>query len=74
MLERYLLPALPVVYIAFAISLRALLPRTRRLAFAGLTVCLIAANFVNPVYPFPFENNLAFVSFVGLEKRRGGIR
>ncbi len=23
---------------------------------------------MNPVYPFPFENNLAFVSFVGLEK------
>jgi hypothetical protein len=67
-LERYLLPALPVVYIAFAISLQALARRTRRLTFAALAVCLIAANFVNPLYPFPFENNLAFVSFAGLEK------
>jgi hypothetical protein len=67
-LERYLLPALPVVYIAFAISLQALQMKTRRLTFAALLACLIAANFVNPVYPFPFENNLAFVSFVGLEK------
>ena len=67
-LERYLLPALPVVYIAFAISLQALAMKTRRLAFAALLACLIAANFVNPVYPFPFENNLAFVNFVGLEK------
>ena len=67
-LERYLLPVLPVLYIAFAVSLRALLPRTRQLTLAGLLICLIAANFVNPPYPFPFENNLAFVSFVQLEK------
>jgi hypothetical protein len=67
-LERYVLPALPVVYIAFAISLRALLSRTRQLTLAALVACLVAANFVNPPYPFPFENNLAFVSFVGLEE------
>jgi hypothetical protein len=67
-LERYVLPALPVVYIAFATSLRALLPRTRQIALAALVACLIAANLVNPPYPFPFENNLAFVSFVRLEE------
>jgi 4-amino-4-deoxy-L-arabinose transferase-like glycosyltransferase len=67
-LERYLLPALPIVYIAFAIALQALMTRTRRLTFAALVACLIAANFVNPIYPFPFENNLAFVSFVELQK------
>jgi len=67
-LERYTLPALPVVYIAFATSLQALMPRTRQLSLAGLVVCLVAANFVNPIYPFPLENNLAFVSFVGLEE------
>jgi 4-amino-4-deoxy-L-arabinose transferase-like glycosyltransferase len=67
-LERYVLPALPVVYIAFAITLRALLPRTRQLTLAALVACLVAANFFNPPYPFPFENNLAFASFVGLEE------
>jgi hypothetical protein len=67
-LERYLLPVLPVVYVAFAISLQALMPQTRILAVAGLLACLVAANFVNPVYPFPFENNLAFASFVSLEQ------
>lgn len=67
-LERYILPALPVVYIAFAVSLRALPPRTRRMTLSALLACLVAANFVNPIYPFPFENNLAFVSFVGLEE------
>jgi 4-amino-4-deoxy-L-arabinose transferase-like glycosyltransferase len=67
-LERYLLPALPVVYIAFATSLQALLPRTRQLALAALVICLFAANFVNPLYPFPFENNLSFASFIALEQ------
>jgi 4-amino-4-deoxy-L-arabinose transferase-like glycosyltransferase len=67
-LERYLLPALPVVCIAFAISLRALPPRFRKWTLPALLACMIAANFINPVYPFPFENNLAFVSFVNLQR------
>ena len=33
-----------------------------------LAACLVAANFVNPPYPFPFENNLMFVSFVDIER------
>jgi hypothetical protein len=67
-LDRYVLPTLPVVYIAFAVSFRSLLPRTRQLTLAALVACLVAANFVNPPYPFPFENNLAFAGFVGLEE------
>ena len=72
-LERYILPALPVVYIGFAISLGALLPWTRQITLAALAVCLLAGNFVNPLYPFPFENNLAFASFVGLEESAAGM-
>ncbi len=30
---------------------------------------LIAANFINPIYPFPFENNLAYLSFVSLNQQ-----
>jgi hypothetical protein len=67
-LERYLLPVLPILYTAFAISLRALLPRTRVWTLAALVACLALANFINPPYPFPFENNLAFVHFVELEQ------
>ncbi len=67
-LERYLLPAVPVVYAGFAISLQALMPRPRKLALAALAVCLITANFLNPLYPFPLENNLAFADFVSLEQ------
>jgi hypothetical protein len=68
-LERYLLPVLPIVYIAFAISLTALLPQPGRWTLAALLSCLIAAAFINPLYPFPFENNLAFVSFVNLQEK-----
>ncbi|MEP6717410.1 MAG: glycosyltransferase family 39 protein [Terriglobia bacterium] len=67
-LERYLLPVTPIVYIAFAISLSALMPRRRRLTLGVLTACLIAANFINPLYPFPLENNLAFVDLVNLQE------
>jgi len=68
-LERYLLPVLPVLYAAFAVALCALVPRARLVALIALFVCLLAANFINPVYPFPFENNLAFLHFVDLERR-----
>jgi hypothetical protein len=67
-LERYLLPALPVLYTAFAVAMQALRTPSRRLALGALFLCLAATSFVNPVYPFPFENNLAFVDFVDLEK------
>src|SRR5260370_35900550 len=47
-----------------------LVPR-RRSAGAALAVCLVAANFIFPPYPFPFENNLAYVSFTELEMEVG---
>jgi hypothetical protein len=67
-LERYLLPVLPILYAAFAVSLRALPERPRNVATISLLACLIAANFINPPYPFPFENNLMFVTFVDIER------
>ncbi len=68
-LERYLLPALPLVYIGFAVAFAALSARLRIAAPALLLSALAIANFVNPPYPFPLENNLAFVSFVALHAR-----
>lgn len=67
-LERYLLPVLPLLYIAFAVAMTALANRWRITAALTLFPLLIAANFINPVYPFPFENNLAYVSFVALNQ------
>jgi len=33
-----------------------------------MAVWLVAAWFINPPYPFPFENNLAWTDFVRLEE------
>ncbi len=68
-LERYLLPALPLIYIAFAIAFAECSPKLRVVCPAALAAALLVANFVNPPYPFPFENNLAFTSFVALQEQ-----
>lgn len=67
-LERYMLPVLPVLYAAFAVSLQAIRKRFRRPALAATLAMLALANFINPPYPFPLENNLSFVSFIQLEQ------
>lgn len=67
-LERYLLPVLPLLYIAFAVALTSVTLRWRITAAFSLFPLLIASNFINPIYPFPFENNLAFASFVALNQ------
>jgi len=66
-LERYLVPVLPVLYIGFAAALSHYKSRWRIASAAALTLALIVANFLNPLYPFPLENNLAFTDFVALQ-------
>ncbi|HEY4087731.1 MAG TPA: hypothetical protein VGM43_17445 [Bryobacteraceae bacterium] len=68
-LERYLLPVLPILYAGFALAAGALTLTTRRIAIGALAASLIAANFVNPPYPFPFENNLMFVTFTDIARQ-----
>lgn len=65
-LERYLLPVLPILYIGFAAALWCYAKPWRIAGTAALGAALIAGSFVNPPYPFPLENNLAFVDFVRL--------
>jgi hypothetical protein len=67
-LERYLLPVLPIFYIAVSVALT-FLPRWAGVSCAGaLLVALIANLFWNPPYPFPYENNFAMVDFVHLQE------
>ena len=68
-LERYLLPVFPLCYAAFAVALESVAPRLRTPATAVFFLLSIAGIFVNPPYPFPLENNLAWVSFVDLEQQ-----
>lgn len=67
-LERYLLPVLPVFYVAAATGFSELGTRLRRGAVAMLTAGLFAGLFWNAPYPFPLENNLAMVDFVELHQ------
>ena len=67
-LERYLLPVLPIFYIAVSVVLSTLSKRMRMLATAALFAGLIASIFWNPPYPFPYENNYAMVDFVRLQQ------
>ena len=63
------MPLLPLLYIAFATALAAVPFKWRMAGVGALTVMLVAANFLNPLYPFPWENNLGFAQFVSLDQR-----
>jgi 4-amino-4-deoxy-L-arabinose transferase-like glycosyltransferase len=67
-LERYLLPALPLLYIAMSAAWSTLGPLARNVSIAAVAAGLLAGLFVNPPYPFPLENNLAMVDFVELHR------
>lgn len=67
-LERYLVPVLPLIYIAMGAGIEHLRPRWRYLSSGVLAAGLLAGLFVNPPFPFPYENNLAVVDFVELHR------
>ena len=65
-LNRYLLPVVPIVLAAMAAAISSL-PRAAKVAAAMVFIGgITASNFINPPYPFPFEENLAFTDFVRL--------
>jgi hypothetical protein len=67
-LERYLLPVLPIFYIAVSLALSGRRRWVGISATAILALGLAVNLFWNPPYPFPFENNLAMVDFVRLQQ------
>jgi 4-amino-4-deoxy-L-arabinose transferase-like glycosyltransferase len=66
-LERYLLPVLPITLALFANALCALTRAWRNAAFACMCAASATCIVVNPIYPFPLENNLAWTDFVGVQ-------
>ena len=68
MLERYLLPVTPIVYIAMVAGWSAMPSPWRVVGPVAFIVAVAACNFWNPPYPFPLENNLAFTDFVRLQQ------
>jgi hypothetical protein len=71
-LERYLLPVIPLFYIAVGAAWSLMDLKRRRVAQAAMIAGLIFGLFWNPPWPFPYENNLAVVDFVGLQKDAAG--
>lgn len=67
-LERYLLPVLPIFYIALSVALTFIPKWASATAIAGLVVGLIVSLFWNPPYPFPYENNWSMIDFVRLQQ------
>lgn len=67
-LPRYLLPIFPVLYLA-GVMLVLRLPRMlARSLLALILACFVAAWFINPPYPFPFEDNLSYADFIRLHQ------
>ena len=72
-LERYLLPVLPLFYIAAAAALTFLTPKWRKTAAAGLAAGLFIGIFYSSPLAYPFENNSAFVTFVRLQRHAAEV-
>jgi 4-amino-4-deoxy-L-arabinose transferase-like glycosyltransferase len=68
-LPRYLLPVVPLFYLAAIAILRRLPDFPARLILAATACCFVAAWFINPPYPFPFEDNLAYADFIRLHQQ-----
>lgn len=71
-LERYLLPVLPVLYAAFAAGFSRLAGWRKHLAVGLSCTGLLGMLFANPPWPYPLENNLAMVDLVQLHKDVAG--
>jgi 4-amino-4-deoxy-L-arabinose transferase-like glycosyltransferase len=68
-LDRYLLPVLPILYAAMAAAASTYPPSWRWTTHAVMIAALFVGWFWDPPYLFPYENNLAMVNFVELQKQ-----
>ncbi len=67
-LERYLLPVLPIFYLAVAQALFTLSPARRNLCAAAVCAGLVVAVFTKPLFPLPYEDTGAMVDFVRVQQ------
>jgi hypothetical protein len=68
-LLRYLLPVLPLFYMAAAAAMEGLPPALRGGIFAALLAGIAVSNWWNPPYPFAYEDNLAVIDFIRLQQQ-----
>lgn len=68
-LPRYLLPVLPVYYLALAALIWRLPKPWARGILTMAAACLVSAWFINPPSPFPYEDNLSYADFIKLHQQ-----
>jgi len=67
-LPRYLLPIVPL-FILVAVALVWRMPKAFARATCGIALAgFVAAWFINPPYPFPYEDNLSYADFIRLHQ------
>lgn len=71
-LDRYMLPVLPILYAAFAVAGSAWSRPVRMCVQTAMVTLFVVGWFWNPPVPFPYENNLAMVDFVRLQQEAAG--
>ena len=67
-LPRYLLPVFPALFVASTLLIWRLRQALARALCGATLVCFVAAWFINPPYPFPYEDNLAYADFIHLHQ------
>jgi hypothetical protein len=68
-LPRYLLPVFPPLALIAVILIRRLPRPLARSLMLFTACCFVWAWFLNPPYPFPFEDNLAFADFIRVHEQ-----
>ena len=67
-LERYVVPALPILYAAMATAASSLALRSRWIAQIAMLALLVLGWFWTTPFPWPYEDNLDLVDFVHLHQ------
>jgi len=71
-LTRYLLPMFPCFYLALVLLVEALPRPVMRTAFVLVAAGFVASWFINPPFPFDYENNLSYTDFIRLHQQAAG--
>jgi Dolichyl-phosphate-mannose-protein mannosyltransferase len=72
-LPRYLLPVFPLLLVTAVVLIWRLPKKAARVLCGVAAGCFVAAWFINPPYPFPYEDNLSYADFIRLHQRAAGF-
>jgi hypothetical protein len=67
-LSRYMLPVVPLYILVTLDFMRQLPTFLKRTIIVVAMIAFVAGWFINPPYPFPYEDNLAYADFIRLHQ------